>query len=140
MALIRNNLVPTLVILVAGLIVSFAVVPLQDTEWAEGFRTEVGAEGVEEGFGEEGEMPGGAIMVILPLIKVSILMGIGALLTALVFVGYKADQTFTDLTRTVENSISRSQCQRGFFGSVALQLMQRLRSSTVTKQNDTTVY
>lgn len=83
MTFIRNNLVPTLIILAAGLIVSFAAVPLQNTEWAEGFRTESGEERGEEGFGAEGEMPGGIIMVIGPLIKVTILMGIGVGLTSL---------------------------------------------------------
>lgn len=75
---------PTLIILVAGLIVSFAAVPLQNTEWAEGFRSEITAEGGEEELGEEGEMAGGIIMVIGPLLKVTILMGIGVGLTSLV--------------------------------------------------------
>lgn len=83
MALLRKNLVPILIILAAGLIVSFAAVPLEDTAWAEGIRTEASAAGGAEGFGDEGEMPGGIIMVIGPLIKVTILMGIGVGLTSL---------------------------------------------------------
>ena len=92
MTVLKRNLVPTLIILLAGLIVSFAAVPLQNTEWAEGFRTGVsesgggveaeGAEGSEGG--EEDSAPGGVLIVIGPLIKVTILMGIGGLLTALV--------------------------------------------------------
>lgn len=85
-------IVPTLIILLAGLIVSFAALPLQNTEWAEGFRTGVSergevseAEGVAGNAGgeEEGEPSGGVLIVIGPLIKVAILMGIGGLLTAL---------------------------------------------------------
>ena len=92
MTVLKENLVPTLIILLAGLIVSFAAVPLQNTEWAEGFRTGVsergegveaaGAEGSEGG--QEGGTPSSALMVVGPLIKVTILMGIGGLLTALV--------------------------------------------------------
>ncbi|MEM7134208.1 MAG: hypothetical protein AAF702_48510 [Chloroflexota bacterium] len=82
MTILKENLVPTLIILLAGLIVSFAAVPLQNTEWAEGIRTEVG-EGAEGAEGE-GSPPGGIIMIIAPLLKVTILMGIGGLLTALV--------------------------------------------------------
>lgn len=88
MTVLKENLVPTIIILLAGLIVSFAAVPLQDTEWADGFRTEVGerGEGVEAEGAEsrEGGQPSGVLSVIGPLIKVTILMGIGGLLTALV--------------------------------------------------------
>lgn len=38
MTLIKENLVPTFITLLAGLIVSLAAVPLQNTDWAEGFR------------------------------------------------------------------------------------------------------
>ncbi len=82
MNVIRENLMPTLLILIAGLIVSFAVVPLQSTEWAENFRAESG-EGGGEGFEGEGAPPM-ALLIILPLVKVSLLMGIGGGLTALV--------------------------------------------------------
>ena len=88
MTVLKENLVPTLIILLAGLIVSFAAVPLQNTEWAEGFRTGVSerGEGVEAAGaeGSEGGQPSGVFMVVGPLIKVTILMGIGGLLTALV--------------------------------------------------------
>jgi len=99
MTVLKENLIPTLIILVAGLIVSFAALPLQNTEWAESFRAGVGesgdgvaaegAEGVEviadgQEDGQEGDAPGGIIMVIGPLIKVTLLMGIGGLLTVLV--------------------------------------------------------
>ena len=35
MTVLKENLVPKFIILLAGLIVSFAAVPLQNTEWAE---------------------------------------------------------------------------------------------------------
>ena len=85
MTIIKKNLVPMLIILVAGLVVSFAAIPLQNTEWAENMRTEVGAEGEERAdFAEEGGPPNSSLMIILPLVKVTVLMGIGGALTALV--------------------------------------------------------
>lgn len=85
MAIIKENLIPILIILVAGLVVSFAAVPLQDTDWAENMRMEVGAEGEERAnFTEENSPPNSSLLVILPLVKVTILMGIGGALTALV--------------------------------------------------------
>jgi len=85
MKMIRENLVPTLIILIAGLIVSFAVVPLQNTEWAESLRVESSEGGEPEGFGDGENAPPMALLIILPLVKVSLLMGIGGGLTALVF-------------------------------------------------------
>lgn len=86
MKLIQENLAPTLIILIAGLIISFAVVPLQDTEWAESIRMSAG--GFDENFEEDGMSEGESFsriaMVIFPLIKVTLLMGVGGLLTALV--------------------------------------------------------
>jgi len=88
MKLLKENLVPTLIILIAGLLISFAAVPLQNTEWAEGMRAE--ADEHNEGSEAEGRegppegLLGGVLMVILPLVKVSLLMGIGVLLTTLV--------------------------------------------------------
>ena len=89
---------PTLIILLAGLIVSFAAVPLQITEWAEGFRTSsesegrVAVQGADGAASAEGmapaegdaRQPGGVAMIFLPLVKVMVIMGIGGLLTALV--------------------------------------------------------
>ena len=84
----RTYFVPTLIILLAGLIVSFAALPLANTGWAESFRT-----GSEEQFvdqenaeqtGEEEPETGGVAMMILPLIKVMLFMGVGVLLTMLV--------------------------------------------------------
>ncbi len=89
MSMLKENLAPAIVILLAGLIVSFTVVPLQNTEWAESTRAGrsesgkgVEAPGVE--VREEGDPLGGILMVVGPLIKVTILMSIGGLLTALV--------------------------------------------------------
>jgi len=88
MKLLKENLVPTLIILLAGLLISFAAVPLQNTEWAEGMRAE--ADGHNEGAEREGRegppdgLLGSVLMVLLPLVKVSLLMGIGVLLTTLV--------------------------------------------------------
>ena len=88
MKLLKENLMPALIILLAGLLVSFAAVPLQNTEWAQSTRAEVSSEGgASEALGEEGEpaseVPGGVFTMILPLVKVIIFMGIGGLLTAL---------------------------------------------------------
>jgi len=81
---IRKNLVPALLILLAGLIVSFAALPLENTGWAEGIRAGVGIGGEGgEGLVREGQSPAGVVAMIGPLIKVAALMGIGALLTAL---------------------------------------------------------
>lgn len=69
--------VPTLIILLAAAVVCVAFLPLAGTEWADGFRL------TTDVVQEEGVPAGGIIMIVGPLIKVAILMGIGALLTAL---------------------------------------------------------
>jgi len=88
---IKESFVPTLIILATAALVVFASIPLAQTDWAAGVRsgfggerTEQVAEGGEEGF-EEGEGDPGVALYFLPLIKVTILMGIGSLLTALVW-------------------------------------------------------
>lgn len=84
MTTIKNNLVPALLILFAGLIIGFAAVPLENTEWAESIRAGVGIGGEGgEGLAGEGQSPASVVALIGPLIKVAALMGIGALLTAL---------------------------------------------------------
>lgn len=87
MTVLKENLVPTLLILLAGLLVSLAAVPLQNTEWADGIRSGVseGGEVVEaaDAEGSEGNAPSPVFVVVAPLIKVTLLMGIGGLLTAL---------------------------------------------------------
>ncbi|MCB0132681.1 MAG: hypothetical protein KDD78_17585 [Caldilineaceae bacterium] len=84
----KSYFVPTLIILLAGLVVSFAALPLANTEWAEGFRTDVGEEqpAAQEGAGqaEAGEpQMGGVATAILPVVKVMLFMGVGVLLTML---------------------------------------------------------
>ena len=96
MSLIKEHFIPTLIILVASAIVILAALPAANTDWAEGIRSnsherhergEAGQE-FEEGEGGEGSegrpRPSGVLMIVGPLIKVTILMGIGGLLTALV--------------------------------------------------------
>lgn len=92
MQLIKENFWPTVIIIVASFAVIFAFWPLENSSFAEGFRTSEVAEGEtgsldesvdaeEEGFGEEGRLTGFA--ALLPLIKIAALMGIGVLFTAI---------------------------------------------------------
>jgi len=89
MNVLKENLLPTLIILLAALLVSFAVLPLQNSEWADGFRVgsesgvaEQSAEGAATAASEEPPIAGVA-QILLPLVKVAAIMGIGGLLTAL---------------------------------------------------------
>lgn len=85
MKLVKENFIPTLIILLAGLIVSFAVVPLQNTEWADTIRAAASVDvEANEGFEGEDAPTTGALMMLLPLVKVAIFMGVGAALTALI--------------------------------------------------------
>lgn len=88
MNLIKKNIGPILIILAASALVVLAALPVGNTEWAEGFRSDFGeagegAEGFPEGEGGEGAPPR-VLLIVGPLIKVTILMGIGAGLTSLV--------------------------------------------------------
>ncbi len=73
MQLIKDNFVPTLIIIAASILISLAFWPLENTEFADGLRT-----AVVEG-GGEGEPSLSGIALLLPLVKVTILMGIGIL-------------------------------------------------------------
>ena len=94
MMTLKENVVPALIIIVAALVVAFASIPLQNTEWAEGIRTgfasDENAEGNSTEGGEvresvdEGPSDVGVAIYFLPLIKVSLLMGIGAFFTWLI--------------------------------------------------------
>lgn len=73
----RESLQPILAITIAAAIVMLLIAPLDATAWADGIRgsvTAVGGEGSEE-------LPGGIIMIIGPLIKITLLMGVPALIT-----------------------------------------------------------
>ena len=74
---------PTIIILAASLIVALAILPLANTEFADGIRADAitGGEGVEMG-GEEGsrEMPG-AIRYVAGFIKEFLLMGVAGVIT-----------------------------------------------------------
>ena len=86
MQLLKDNFWPTVIILMASFVVIFAFSPLENTEWAEGFRSaQVSEEGgvgeaEDEPFGEAGRLTGFA--ALLPMIKVALFMGIGVLFTA----------------------------------------------------------
>lgn len=85
MTTIKENLVPSLILIIAALVVAIASIPLQNTEWAEGIRA--GFEAGETVAGAEGEAGEtdppdiGVAIYFLPLVKVSLLMGIGAFFT-----------------------------------------------------------
>ena len=88
MTLIKENLRPMLIILVAGLLVSFAALPLANTEFAEGVRGRArdgaATENVDAQTATEEEVALSGLLLLLPLVKVALLMGVGAGLTALV--------------------------------------------------------
>lgn len=89
MQTIKNNFVPTLIILIASAVVVFAAWPLENTQFAEDMR--IGAveegEGIDssegEPLGEEGGGAGIALMIIGPLLKFTIFTAVGFLLTAI---------------------------------------------------------
>ncbi len=89
MTLIKQNLVPTLLILAASALVVLVSLPLAQTDWADGFRTGFDSEETtqvvqaEATDGEEETLPGG-VASVAPFFKVIALMGIGGLFTALV--------------------------------------------------------
>ena len=73
----RESIRPILAITIAAAIVMLLLAPLEATEWAGGFRVGVP---VEDGAGFEAG-PGGIITVIAPLIKITLLMGVPAVMT-----------------------------------------------------------
>ena len=82
MRLIKNNLVPVVIILLAAALVILLVSPLESTGFAEGIRASLSAEGARANEGAERSIPAFAL-VILPVFKVVILMGVGVVLTSL---------------------------------------------------------
>lgn len=81
MDIVRKNIGPVLIILLAAAIVVFATWPLENSQFAEGFRTtEVIDAGGEEGL-EGGEELGGILLFVGPLIKVTLFMGVGVFFT-----------------------------------------------------------
>ena len=97
MTLIKDNIVPTLIILLAGLVVSFAALPLANTEFAEGMRGDSVVEGTEAESAEE-EVAVSGVLLLLPLVKVAAFMGVGVGLTALA----------TRIVRRVKGTTSKS--------------------------------
>lgn len=83
MTKLKEYVVPALIIIVAALVVSFASIPLQNTDWADGIRAETSqvVEGAE-GAADQPDM--GVAVYFLPLVKVAVFMGIGAFFTWLV--------------------------------------------------------
>ena len=78
MPTLRESMWPILAITIASAVVMLLIAPLEATEWAAGIRAGLSAEGTEA---IEGGAPSGLIAIIGPLIKITILMGIPALLT-----------------------------------------------------------
>ena len=85
MKTLKDWIVPSIIILAASAIVIFAFWPLENSDFAEGFRSGevIESEGAEpeEPFGPEGRLTGFA--ALLPMIKVAAFMGIGVLFTAI---------------------------------------------------------
>ena len=82
---LKESLVPTLIILVAAAVVVLAGLPLAQTDWADGMRSNFGGQGTEQVVEAEDSRGGedmGVFVYVAPLFKVTILMGIGGLLTA----------------------------------------------------------
>lgn len=85
MTTIKENLVPALILIIAALIVAFASILLENTEWAEGIRAgfEAGdsAAAAEVASSEAGPPDIDVAIYFLPLLKVLLFMGIGAFFT-----------------------------------------------------------
>ena len=74
---------PTIIILVASLIVTLAILPLANTEFADGIRADAITEGEGGEMGGEegpGDMPG-AVRYVAGFIKEFLLMGVAGLIT-----------------------------------------------------------
>ncbi len=84
MNILKNTLIPTIIILLAAALVVIAALPLAETEWANSFRVENELGDSSEPFEREGENAPAVLMFILPLVKVTIFMGVGVLLTTLI--------------------------------------------------------
>ena len=72
----RDSLRPIIAIVIASAILMLLLAPLASTEWADVMR---GAVSAEEGF--EGATSFSIVMIIGPLIKITLLMGIPGLIT-----------------------------------------------------------
>jgi len=70
---------PTIIILVASLIMTLAILPLANTEFADGIRADAITEG-EGGEEEPGDMPS-AVRYVIGFIKEFLLMGVAGLIT-----------------------------------------------------------
>lgn len=85
MTTIKENLVSALILIIAALVVAFASIPLQNTEWADGIRAgfETGetVADAESAVGEAGSSDIGVAIYFLPLVKVFLFMGVGAFFT-----------------------------------------------------------
>lgn len=81
---LKQSVVPALIILVAAALIVIAVLPLAQTDWADSIRTGFDGEGTDQVAETEGGKPSGIIVYVMSLVKVFILMGIGALLTFVV--------------------------------------------------------
>lgn len=78
MPTLREMIRPILAITIAAAILMLLIAPLDATTWAAGFRVDVVAVARE---GLEGDAPGGIAAIIGPLIKITLLMGVPALIT-----------------------------------------------------------
>ncbi len=66
---------PILIIGLVSALLTFAMLPLAETEWAEGIRTAFRAAD------QERERPGRIFLMVAPLLKVAVFMGVPALIT-----------------------------------------------------------
>ena len=80
MPTLKESIWPIILIIIASTIIMLAIAPLDSSEWAEGMRADFSAE-TESEPSADGERPSGIFMLIGPLIKITILMGIPGLIT-----------------------------------------------------------
>lgn len=81
MPTLRESIGPIVLIMIASMLVMFAIAPLDSSEWAEGVRADFLTEGGEDEPFADGEGPPGILLIIGPLLKITFLMGIPGLIT-----------------------------------------------------------
>jgi len=76
---LKENITPTLIILIVSILIAFAMLPLAQAEWTDGVRADFKTHIIEE---EAHNL--GIFIYLAPFIKVALFLGIGIFLTILV--------------------------------------------------------